>query len=336
MPRNRQNEGSVLQKITEGSRSSQSRQFRLSVPLGIGDDAALFRPKPGHEMVLTCDWFLEGTHFLRRKHPPDAVGWKCLARALSDITAMGGAPRCFLLSLALPETHTGRWLGLFLGGLRRASRKFQCALVGGDTTRRNEILINVSVVGELPTGLAVRRSRAREGDLIYVSGTLGGAELGLQSLRRAKGIASRNSPHLNKHLYPEPRLELGRWLAGKELATSMMDLSDGLSSDLASLCHASGVGALLESGKIPQVQIPQDFSEHHTDPLQLALHGGDDYELLFTVPARKAKLLPKTFQGVSLTAIGKITLSRKVLVVDEQGHATHLIPRGWDPFRKKL
>ncbi len=258
MPRNRQNEGSVLQKIAGSSRSFQSREFRHSVPVGIGDDAALFRSKPGHEMVLTCDWFLEGTHFLLRKHPPDAVGWKCLARAVSDIAAMGGAPRCFLLSLALPESHTGRWLGLFLGGLRRASRKFQCALVGGDTTRRNEILINVTVVGELPTGLAVRRSRAREGDLIYVSGALGGAELGLQSLRRAKGLASRNSPLLNNHLYPEPRLELGRWLAVRKLATSMMDLSDGLSSDLASLCHASGVGALLESGKIPQVQIPHD------------------------------------------------------------------------------
>ncbi len=336
MPRNRQNEGFVLQKIVEGSRSFQSREFRHSVPLGIGDDAALFRSKPGHEMVLTCDWFLEGTHFLLRKHPPDAVGWKCLARAVSDIAAMGGAPRCFLLSLALPESHTGRWLGLFLRGLRRASRKFQCALVGGDTTRRNEILINVTVVGELPTGLAVRRSRAREGDLIYVSGTLGGAELGLQSLRRAKSLASRNSRLLNNHLYPEPRLELGRWLAVRKLATSMMDLSDGLSSDLASLCHASGVGALLESGKIPQVQIPHDFSEHGTNPLQLALHGGDDYELLFTVPARKAKLLPKTFLGVALTAIGKITPSRKVLVVDEQGHATQLMPRGWDPFRKKL
>jgi thiamine-monophosphate kinase len=336
MPRNRQNEGSVLQKIAVGSRSFQSREFRHSVPLGIGDDAALLRPKPGHEMVLTCDWFLEGTHFLRRKHPPDAVGWKCLARAVSDIAAMGGAPSCFLLSLALPESHTGRWLGLFLGGLRRASRKFHCALVGGDTTRRNEILINVTVVGELPRGLAVRRSRARESDLIYVSGTLGGAELGLQSLRRAEGLASRNSPLLNNHLYPEPRLELGRWLAGKKLATSMMDLSDGLSSDLARLCAASRVGALLESGKIPQVQIPHDFSEHGTDPLHLALHGGDDYELLFTVPARKAKLLPKTFQGVALTTIGRITRSRKVLVVDEQGHATQLMPRGWDPFRKKL
>jgi thiamine-monophosphate kinase len=336
MPRNRQNEDSILQKIAQGSRSSQSREFRHSVPLGIGDDAALFRPMAGHETVLTCDWFLEGTHFLRAKHPPDAVGWKCLARAVSDIAAMGGVPRCFLLSLALPETHTDRWLELFLGGLRRASHKFRCALAGGDTTQRNEILINVTVIGDLRRELALRRSGAREGDLIYVSGMLGEAELGLQLLRRTKGFAPRNSPILNKHLYPEPRLELGRWLAEKKIATAMIDLSDGLSSDLARLCSASRVGALVEGGKVPQIRLPHASSKYAANPVQLAFHGGDDYELLFTVPPPKAKLLPKTFQGVSLTAIGKITRSRKVMVLDEQGHATQLAPRGWDPFRRKL
>jgi len=336
MPRNRQNEDSILQRISGSCPSSQSRASRKSVTLAIGDDAALFRPKRGHETILTCDWFLEGTHFLRDKHPPDAVGWKCLARAVSDIAAMGGTPRCFLLSLALPETHTGLWLDRFLEGLRRASQKLQCALAGGDTTRRNEILISMTVIGEMRTGLAVQRSGAREGDHIYVSGTLGKAELGLRLVRRVKAFAPRNNPLLNKHLYPEPRLELGRWLAEKKIATAMMDLSDGLSSDLARLCASSGVGALLEKAKIPQVQIPYAAQKYGGDPLRLALHGGDDYELLFTVPLRKARLLRKTFQGVRLTAIGKITRSRKVLVLDEQGHATQLLPRGWDPFREKL
>src|SRR6267143_5510570 len=193
MPRNRQNEGSVLQKIAESSRSFQSREFRHSVPVGIGDDAALFRPKPGHEIVLTCDWFLEGTHFLREKHPPDAVVWKCLARAVSDVAAMGGMPRCFLLSLAMPETHTGLWLDLFLGGLRRASRKFQCVLAGGDTTRRDKILINITVVGEVRAGSAVLRSGARADDILYVSGRLGEAELGLQILRRSEKRASKKN-----------------------------------------------------------------------------------------------------------------------------------------------
>src|SRR4029077_13411976 len=182
-------ENSILAKISHHSRSSRNLSGKPSVSLGIGDDAALFRPKPGHESIFTCDWFLEGTHFLRHKHPPDSIGWKCLARAVSDIAAMGGIPRCFLLSLALPGTHTGRWLDLFLGGLRRASGKFHCALAGGDTTRRKEILINVTVVGEVRTAHGVLRSGARPGDTLYVSGHLGGAELGLRVLLRGKGVS---------------------------------------------------------------------------------------------------------------------------------------------------
>jgi len=335
MPRKLQNEDSILRKIADVSQLSRGRGAGQSVALGIGDDAALLRPKPGHEIVLTCDWFLEGTHFLRAKHPPDAVGWKCLARAVSDVAAMGGTPRCFLLSLALPETHTGRWLDLFLGGLRRASRKFQCALAGGDTTRRDEILINITVVGEVRAGSAVLRSGARADDILYVSGRLGEAELGLQIVRRTKGAASKNNPLIRKHLYPEPRLALGQWLAKKGLATAMMDLSDGLSSDLPRLCAASAVGAVLESAKIPQVQTRDLALKHGRDSLQLALHGGDDYELMFTVPPRKAKLLPKTFRGVALSPIGKITRGRELPVLEENGRKSQLIPSGWDPFRKK-
>jgi thiamine-monophosphate kinase len=155
-PRN-QTEDSILGKILGATRNPPKSLEAFSVSLGIGDDTALLRPKTGHQTILTCDWFLEGTHFLRDKHPPDAVGWKCLARAVSDIAAMGGVPRCFLLSLALPETHTRRWLDEFLGGLQRAARKFECVLAGGDTTRRNEILINVTVAGEIyrPCGFTV-------------------------------------------------------------------------------------------------------------------------------------------------------------------------------------
>src|SRR6266567_6622965 len=242
MPRKRQNEKSVLKKIAGSFRSSRGQGAGHSVALGMGDDAALFRPKPRHEIVLTCDWFLEGTHFLREKHPPDAVGWKCLARAVSDIAAMGGVPRCFLLSLALPETHTGRWLDEFLAGLRRASRKFGCVLAGGDTTRRREISMNVTVVGDVPTGRAVVRSGAGPGELIYVSGRLGEAELGLAVLRQSRRRGNPKNLLTKKHLYPEPRLALGQWVREKRLASSMMDLSDGLSSDLWRLCAASGVG----------------------------------------------------------------------------------------------
>src|SRR5258708_7659944 len=336
MPRKRQNEESILRKIADSSRPSWGREVGQSVSLGIGDDVALFHPKLGHETILTCDWFLEGTHFLREKHPPDAVGWKCLARAVSDVAAMGGVPRCFLLSLALPETHTDRWLDLFLGGLRRASRKFRCALAGGDTTQRNEILINVTVVAEVPAGSAVLRSGARAGDVIYVSGRLGEAELGLRILRQSQGASSLKNALTRKHLYPEPRLALGQWLVKRGLATAMMDLSDGLSSDLPRLCAASAVGALLEEASIPQVRSPDVALKHGHDPIHLGLHGGDDYELLFTVPQRKAKLLPKNFKGVGLTAIGRITRERELLVLEADGRAKQLRPHGWDPFGNKL
>jgi thiamine-monophosphate kinase len=300
----------------------------------MGDDAALFAPSRGYQTILTCDWFLEGTHFLREKHPAEVVGWKCLARAVSDIAAMGGVPRCFLLSLALPKTHTGRWLDEFLGGLRRAATRFKCMLAGGDTTRRDEIFMNVTVVGEVRTGQAVLRSGARPGDIVCVSGRLGEAELGLQLLRRSKGRADQKDPLLKKHLYPEPRLALGHWLAEKRIASALMDLSDGLSSDLPRLCAASGTGARVELARLPAVRVPQGRRTGGFDRIQLALNGGDDYELLFTVPQKKAGSVPRSFRGLPLTAIGEITRGRELVLSDEQGRQRPLVAGGWDPFRE--
>jgi thiamine-monophosphate kinase len=301
--------------------------------LGMGDDAALLSGIPGYEIVLTCDWFLEGTHFLRDKHPADAVGWKCLARAVSDIAAMGAIPRCFLLSLALPRELTSSWLDDFLGGLRRAATRFGCSLAGGDTTERPEVLINVTVVGEVRRGREVRRSGARPGDLIYISGRLGEAELGLQLLRERKRGLNMREPRLRRHLYPEPRLELARWLSEKRAASAMMDLSDGLSSDLRRLCEASKVGALIRSDDLPTVSITKVDRKRGVDPILLALHGGDDYELLFTVPKGKATRLPRSMGGVAITPIGEVTREREVMVTDGTGRSRVLNPGGWDPFR---
>lgn len=304
------------------------------VRLGVGDDASIFKGSKGFEQILTSDWFLEGTHFFRDKHPPDAVGWKCLARALSDVAAMGGVPRCFLLSLALPGSRTGLWLDEFLEGLRRAAKRFGCVLSGGDTTRRADILINLTVVGEVRTGEGVLRSGARPGNILFVSGRLGEAELGLQLIRKSKRRASSRDPLLRKNLYPEPRLALGRWLAEKRLASAMMDLSDGLSTDLPRLCAASGVGALLTASKIPVVRMRKRGRRGDAPALDLALHGGDDYELLFTVPSRKWKKIPRSFRGIPITAIGEITKQRALLLMDERGREIPLPNRGWDPFRK--
>jgi thiamine-monophosphate kinase len=325
-------ETAVLERIKEIALRTEIRSS--GVRLGIGDDAAVSKGRTGSDQILTCDWFLEGSHFLRDKHPADAVGWKCLARAVSDVAAMGGVPRCFLLSLALPATHTGVWLDQFLGGLRRAAKRFGCVLAGGDTTRNENILISVTVVGDARTAEAILRSGARPGDALFVSGRLGEAELGLRLIRNSKHRPNSHDPVLKKHLYPEPRLALGRWLAEKRLPSAMMDLSDGLSADLPRLCSRSGVGARIEAGKIPVVPMPKSARSPDNDPLEMGLDGGDDFELLFTVPRRKWKHLPPLVHGLPITAIGEITKERALLLIDEAGHTRPLPNLGWDPFRK--
>jgi thiamine-monophosphate kinase len=325
--RSAQSEEQILAKLSRsGSRNDRAHGLRM----GIGDDAALFSPRTGFATLLTCDWFLEGTHFLRHKHPADSIGWKCLARAVSDVAAMGGAPRCFLLSLALPPAFTGSWLDAFLVGLRRAQRRLGCVLAGGDTTRSNRILIQVTVVGEVRSGIAIPRSGARPGDLIYVSGRLGEAESGLRRLLGQQRIA-RSDPALRKHLYPEPRMRLGSWLAKSRLATAMLDLSDGLSTDLARLCTASKVGARIEANRLP---LPSSDPSQRADALSMAVHGGDDYELLFTVGASGSRI-PEELAGLKLTQIGEITRQRTLRLVDANGAVEALVMGGWDPFRKR-
>jgi thiamine-monophosphate kinase len=283
---------------------------------------------------MTCDWFLEGTHFLADRHPPHAVGWKCLARAVSDLAAMGATPRCFLLSLALPQERTGAWLDEFLLGLRAASHKLECPAAGGDTTRRREVLIHVTAVGECRRGLAVLRSGAKPGDIILVSGRLGQAEYGWRVVRKGRGLAERREPRLQKHLYPEPRLAVGAWLAERALATAMMDLSDGLSSDLPKLCESSGVGARIEEKLLP-VAGPVHSDAEKRGSLALALHGGDDYELLITVARKNAAKIPPRIAGVRLTPIGEITSERGIALVAGDGRPRELFSLGWDPFRRR-
>jgi thiamine-monophosphate kinase len=329
------NEKALIRKIKAAA--AKPRGWPASGLLGIGDDAALWRPQPQYEVILTCDWFLEDTHFLRHQHPADSIGWKSLARAVSDIAAMGGVPVCFLLSLALPVSLSGRWLDEFLGGLRRAARRFACPLAGGDTTCREQVLIGTTVVGRIPRGEAVLRSGARPGDVLFVSGRLGEAELGLQLIRKlplrklSKNVAT--GPLVRKHLYPKPRLALGRWLAENRLASAMMDLSDGLSTDLPRLCAAGSVGATIDATRLPVVRLSENPRLRQLDAHQLALHGGDDYELLFAVPASRARQVPSSLHGLALTAIGQITKARAILLTHRAGRERPLPNKGWDPFR---
>jgi thiamine-monophosphate kinase len=306
--------------------------------LGIGDDAAILSSGRGDEWVVSCDAFIEGVHFLAGVHPADSVGYKALVRATSDLVAMGAAPRLFLLTLALPSGRSGKWLDGFLRGMRRAARSLDMVLAGGDTTANKSVNISVTVLGQVKPRRALTRSGARRDDLIYVSGKLGRAELGLELVRRGYVRQRRFATILQPHLYPRVRIELGRWLARNRIPSAMMDLSDGLSSDLTRLCRASNVGARISADRIPAVPLPPGIARllpHRAiDPLQMALHGGDDYELLFTVPTQGVKRLRAAPGFSDLTCIGEITRDRRVLLVGDDGLATPLRAAGWDPFRK--
>lgn len=338
-------EDQLIRKIAHALPSQIGRDARGGgLALGIGDDAAILSSRSGDGWAVSCDSFVEGVHFLGKVHPADSVGYKALVRAASDLAAMGAAPKFFLLALALPAARTGRWLDEFLRGMRRAARSLGMRLAGGDTTTSRVVSISLTVFGQFARGASgtvvhpVTRSGARPGDRIYVTGRLGRAQLGLELLRRGRLKDRRFAPLLQPHLYPRIRVALGCWLARNHAPSAMMDLSDGLSSDLSRLCRASGAGARIWADRVPSVSLPHALSElaplRRLDPLQMALHGGDDYELLFTVPVRKEKRLRTAPQFRELTCIGEITRSRGILLVGANGQTRALEPRGWDPFRK--
>lgn len=306
----------------------------LGLSVGIGDDAAVLHLSAGKEWAVTTDAFLENVHFLRKIHPPEAVGYKALARATSDIAAMGARARYFFMSVGLPDACTGAWLDGFLRGMARAARRFGLVLAGGDTTKYPLFTASLTVMGEIKKGNAILRSGARPGDLLCVSGRLGEAELGLRLVLRRLHKQKRWVSLLKKHFYPEPRLAVGEWLAARRWATSMIDISDGLSTDLGHICKASGVGAVVWAPKIPTVKIPSELRRFGFDPLGLALDGGEDYELLFTMPKKFVRPLSRKIEGVSVTAIGEITSKKEIVILGADGVSTPLQPKGWDPFRK--
>lgn len=276
--------------------------------LGIGDDCAIFHPPGAREdLLFTTDLMLEGIHFIPQTHGPDVLGWKTLARGLSDIAAMGGEPRFCLVSLAAGAWITEAWIEAFYRGMLKLARATGAVIAGGDLARAERMACDIVVCGAAPKGAALRRDGARPGDRIYVSGRLGGAALGLETGRGAEW---------KKHATPEPRLALGRFLRGR--ATACIDLSDGLSLDLHRLCAASGAAAELDQSAIPVFR---------GATLEMALHGGEDYELLFTAPARAA--LPASHARLPLTPIGEIVRGKAGRV---RLDGRPLPPAGYDHF----
>jgi thiamine-monophosphate kinase len=332
-----------------GQERARSRRLENGVKLGIGDDAALVAVKRGHELILTTDMSIEDVHFTRRLHPPEAVGHRALARSLSDVAAMGGVPRYVLVSLAISRKTNRDWVSRLYRGMQALAGRFGVQIVGGDTALvAGKTFIDVLVAGEAARGKALRRSGARAGDQIFVSGPLGFSALGLRLLQNKAAQAHLPVPKagalrrqaqarvplplareaVHAHLYPEPQCALGRFLSERRMASALMDLSDGLSTDLTRLCAASGVGARLWAAKLPGPNLPEA-----ADSLELALHGGEDYQLLFTIPPAKASRLPPKFQGRPICHVGEIEASKGIKLVMPEGKVRTLAPAGWDYFR---
>lgn len=328
-------EDELIERIRRRIPSSKGGALRL----GIGHDAAIVHPER-RDWVVTCDQFLEGVHFLADKHPPESVGYKSLVRATSDVVAMAARPRFFLLSLTLPAERTGAWLDRMLSGMARASRLLDLRLAGGDTTRspgeNGRIALNLMVLGEAARIARMGRAGAKPGDGIYVTGILGRAQLGLELLMKGKAGQRKYRELLAPHFYPTLPLDFALWLGRNRLPSAMMDISDGLSTDLARLCKASGIGARIHMDQIPAVSVPiSQQRSREFDPLKLALHGGEDYGLLFTATGRKASRIPRIFGRTRISRIGEIVRGSGVSIVTAGGDSSPLTPGGWDPFGER-
>jgi thiamine-monophosphate kinase len=311
-------------------RTRAGRPGSGALALGIGDDCAVLRPRRGEDLVVTTDLSLENVHFRRDWHPPQSVGHRCLARGLSDLAAMGARPLAAFLSIALPAELTGSWMADFLDGLMALAERCRVPLAGGDTAKSPSsvggglVIADIVLLGSVPKGKALLRSGARTGDVIYVTGALGGSAAELQALKhrpndfRKTVKAGPGYPHL----YPEPRLAAGHKLL--RLATAAIDLSDGLSTDLSHLCEESHLAAVIDAEAIPV-----DARAN----LEQALHGGEDYELLFTAPPNTT--VPSQLGGVAVHAIGNMVKrgKRPQVVMNRGGNRTALAAGGWEHFR---
>ena len=300
-------ESGLLRKIRE--------RFKSPVVVPIGDDAAVFDVPAGQSLVFCSDLLAENTHFIRDLDPPDSIGYKSVAANVSDVGAMGGTPLHFLISLAAPGELDGAWVDSFLDGVALACGDFKISLIGGDSSSSDRIFVDVSMIGSVPSGKAIRRSGAKPGDSVYVSGQIGGSALGLECLRSG----DLKNPAVRRHLYPEPRHKLGAALL--ERAHAMIDISDGLSTDLTHIVEESKVSARIYKDRLPGWP---GAGDHHI------LHGGEEYELIVASPHDLAEVR----MNVPLTRIGEIIgsgVENQVFLIDGTQESV-LRPQGWQHF----
>jgi thiamine-monophosphate kinase len=302
--------------------------------LGLLDDAALIDQQPGRELVVTADALVAGVHFLA-DDPPDLIARKLLRVNLSDLAAMGASPFGYLLTTALPHSCDETWLAAFAAGLAIDQAEFGIVLLGGDSVATpGPVTLSVTAIGSVPAGQAVRRGGARIADVIFVSGAIGDAALGLRALRgELTGIDAAQRAFLaDRYHLPRPRLALGQRLVGT--AHAMLDVSDGLVGDLGHICGVSGVAAVLEAHLIPLSPAARAALAEDGTLLSLVLGGGDDYELVFTAPPEVAPAIAALAQSLALpiTPIGRIAAGSDVRVVDETGRTIELAAMGYRHF----
>ena len=315
-----------ISEIRKLANSWAYKRRQRGIVTGIGDDCAVLRMPAGADILVTTDLTLEGVHFQRDWHSADSVGHRCLARGLSDIAAMGGKPTAAFLSLAVPRDLPQSWVNAFTRAVTHLAGRCGAGLVGGDTAQSpNGILADIIVVGTAPKGQAILRSGAHPGDRIFVTGELGGSAAAVFEMDKHGRL---NPNHYQKHFCPEPRIEIGQYLRKKGIASAMIDTSDGLSTDLAHICEESQVGAEIDLARIPRARVGRN---RHEVTAELALHGGEDYELLFTAAARRP--VPTQVAGVKITEIGRVT-AREGLFLRTGNRIEKLLPRGWEYFRK--
>jgi len=320
----------LIDRIRE--RTAQNRE---DVPLGIGDDAALVAPPAGQDIAIAIDTMVENVHFPRGTAPAD-IGWKSLAVNLSDLAAMGASPAWALLALTLPKVaadEVREFVDGFAEGFAQLAQPHRLALIGGDTTS-GALTVSVAVHGFVPPGKALKRSGARAGDVVLVTGTLGDAAAGLQLLQHGARVdeGDGRAAYLIERLHrPTPRLSAG--LALRERATACIDVSDGLLADLGHICEASGLGAEIDASLLPRS--PMLLGAFDDDLARdFALSGGDDYELCFTVPLSLVAEVQGDLArlGCGATRIGRMVEGDEVRVRDQHGQSLAVKRRGWDHF----
>lgn len=305
------------------------------VLLGIGDDAAVIKTTSGNDLIACCDLLVEGVHFRTDWTPQRLLGWKSLAVSLSDVAAMGGVPRFALMSIALPHWCSSDYIDGLFEGMSELAKASGVAIIGGDTSSsRDSLFIDVTVIGECQSGKAITRRGASIGDRIYVSGSLGASTLGLLLLEKGFRLDDSQSASdlrrqaVLKHLSPEPQLKLGRALGETGLATAMIDISDGLSTDLSHILDESSVGGVVHAGAIPIAESVLSTASWtpEINRLSLAINGGEEYELLFTARSDNHQRILDLAErnDVKVTVIGDIIAEPKLHL--EQNGAIELFP----------